>query len=119
MESAYENRTDTTTRYQSVEMEQSPETETTANVSVTRINYEGVEVGFNKPLLFDLKRENSFYVAENTSLNIICYNETLVGLYSDISEELYILWTEFVLYEDSKLDSSGIKLKEKLLSLKK
>lgn len=119
MESAYENVTDTATRYKSVDIEQTPETEATADVSVTRIKYEDVEVEFKGPLLFELKQENNFYVAENRDLNIICYNETLDGLVSDISEELYILWTGFVLCEDSKLDSSGIKLKHTLLSYKK
>jgi len=115
----YENISDTATLYKSVEIEESRETEATADISVTMINYEDMEVEFNKPMFFELKRENNYYVAENTDLNIICYNETLEGLFSDISEELYILWAEFVLCEDSKLDSSGIKLKEKLLSFKK
>ncbi len=67
-------------------------------------------------LKFTLKFENNFYVIENKDLDIVCYNENLKGIFSDLYEELNILWKEFALEDDELLDPSGRKLKEKLLN---
>jgi hypothetical protein len=60
--------------------------------------------------------EENYYVGEIRDFDVICYNETLPGLFSDLYEELNILWKEFALEDDSVLDPSGITLKEKLLN---
>ncbi len=69
-------------------------------------------------LLFHLRLENNFYVLENPDLNIICCNKNLKCLCAELYEEVNILWKEFALEDDSLLDSTGRKLKEKLLSFK-
>lgn len=116
MESIYENMSGTVTISNSIEIKALIESEVSAGMIIPRIHYKSIKVEFNKPLLFELKHPDRFYEAENKNLNIICYNETLDGLHSDIEEELFVLWTEFVSCEDSTLDPSGIELKEKLLS---
>ena len=63
---------------------------------------------------FRVTFENNFYMAQNKDLDIIYYNKNLKGLFSDLYEELNILWKEFALEADSILDPSGIILKEKL-----
>ncbi len=78
---------------------------------------DGVDRELIEEVLIDVDFEDDYYIASNDDLGLLSAKPKMKQVIEEIQEELAVLWQEYVAVEESELTSSGIDLRNKLISI--
>ena len=84
---------------------------------ISKIEYKDLKLEFFKPYIMTVKIEGEYLVHENMRMNMIVRGNTLEEVVEEFFADMYCLWHDIVLVDESKLHPSAIKLKNYLISI--
>jgi len=86
---------------------------------ILKLEYKDLKLEFIKPYPMTVKIESGYLVHENVKFNLIVRGKTIEELVEAFFNDMYFLWNDIVLEDESNLHTSAIKLKQYLLSIAK
>ena len=78
---------------------------------------DGIDIGLMEEVSIDVDFEDDYYVASNDNLGLLSAKPKMKQAIDEIQEELAVLWQEYVAVDESELTSSGIDLRNKMISI--
>lgn len=78
---------------------------------------DGIDIELIEEVLIDVDFEDDYYIASNDDLGLLSAKPKMKQVIDEIQEELAVLWQEYVAVDESELTSSGIDLRNKLISI--
>jgi len=84
---------------------------------LSRVKGKKYKYVFKKELFFQIEKSDDYITVQQSDLDIFSYYNINIDLKKALGEELDFLWSEYVEVDDKKLHTSGVELKNKILSL--
>lgn len=85
--------------------------------NIHEFSYAGKKYRFKKPYVLQYRTENGGFHFYDGKLDIFAYEDTRAGLFESFYDLFSLLWTEYAMEDNRKLDKKARKLKAFLLSL--
>ena len=93
---------------------------TSERLILDEISFKDNMVKLSKPLVLDIDIEEgisyNIYILSNEELKLLAMQKSLDNASTEIQEEFYELWEDYVKCPEDKLTKSAIEFKKKLMS---